>query len=556
MEDIMTIKKKILLNSFITLALSIFMIAFIIIRMLSIQSSNQDYMNVLLTVQELRAETKATMQSLNNFAYNMTEGNKQDAIKQLETTDKLFKKADELLQEKDSKQILNKAKTKFTNLKSQSLDALNAENATEVKRQSLRTQGITNDLYMLDLYTSNHYDFLQKSLEAKIEFVITFAFIGIIIITIITTGVFIRMANTITNPLKKLAKNAQEIATGNLLVTNVEYKHHDELGLLNDAFSKMVDQLTNLLTSIEHASQKVDLFAKELETENQALTESSNQIAISTDELSRGAQSISEDLQSSVELIEQMDQEFAYNVKRAEQSVEYANAANSVIHNGRNAINEQKSLILENVKATHSIEQATKEFTNYALKIEDMAKAVSDIANQTNLLALNAAIEAARAGEAGKGFAVVAEEVRKLADDSTQATQQIFEMVNLIKNGLTSVSSSVEEGVKIADQQNENMNQTLEAFEQIEEKVRGISTVLEELVTGVDRSKKSNEHILQNVESISAVVEETAAGSEEISASTVEQLHSISKMAEKVTSFRELTDNLNAMISQFKLEKE
>ncbi|MBE3571267.1 MAG: methyl-accepting chemotaxis protein, partial [Bacillales bacterium] len=301
----MTIKKKILLNSFITLALSIFIIAFIIVRMLSIQSSNQDYMNAILAVQELRAETKATMQSLNNFAYNMTEGNKRDAEKQLEATDKLFKKVYGLLQRKESKQTLKKAQNKFMNLKSQSLDALNAENATEVKRQSLRTQGITNDLYILDIYTSNHYDFLQKSLKSKIDFVITFALVGSIIVTIITIVVFVRMANSITNPLKKLAENAQEIAAGNLVVDNVEYKHHDELGTLNDAFSKMVDHLKNLLTSIDHASQKVDLFAKELETENKALTDSSNQIAVSTDELSRGAQSISEDLQSSVELIEQ-----------------------------------------------------------------------------------------------------------------------------------------------------------------------------------------------------------------------------------------------------------
>jgi len=310
-----------------------------------------------------------------------------------------------------------------------------------------------------------------------------------------------------------------------------------------------------LLTSIEHASEKVDLFAKELETENQTLTESSNQIAVSTDELSKGAQSISEDLQSSVELIEQMDRQFADNVEKAGKSVEFANDANTVIMDGRNAINEQKSFIENNVKATRTIEQATNNFIQYAVKIEDMAKVVSDIADQTNLLALNAAIEAARAGEAGKGFAVVAEEVKKLAEDSTQATKQIFEMVNFIKNGLTSITSSVEEGVKIADQQNRNMNRTLEVFEQIEEKVKGITSVLEELVSGVDRSKKSNEYVLQNVESISAVVEETAAGSEEISASTQEQKHSISKMVEKVSSLRELTESLNATMSQFKLKE-
>ncbi|TYR80440.1 methyl-accepting chemotaxis protein [Priestia megaterium] len=550
----MTIKKKILINSLIALALSILMIIFIIVRMLSIQSSNKDYVNVLLTVQELKAETKATMQSLNTYAYNMTDGNKNDALNQLAIMEKLLTKTDGVVNEKKAQAILKQAQTKFTALNKQSVDALKSGNASEVKRQSLRTQGISNDIYMLDLYTSSHYDYLQEVLKSKIGFIINFAIIGSLLLILVTTFIIVRMANGITAPLKQLAENAQKVSDGNLLVTNVTYKHNDELGLLNKAFSKMVDQLTSLLTSIENASQKVDHFTKELEKENQSLTESSRQVAVSTDELSSGAQSISEDLQSSVDLIEQMDKEFAHNVSRAQQSVNYTHEANEVISNGRKTIDEQKELIVTSVKATRSIEQATTNFTNYALKIEDMAKTVSYIADQTNLLALNAAIEAARAGEAGKGFAVVADEIRKLAENSTQATKQIFEMVNLIKAGLTSISSSVEEGVKITDDQNMNMNRTLANFEQIEEKVQSISTVLEDLVSGVDHSKKSNEHVLQNIESISAVVEETAAGSEEISASTAEQLYSMDKIVERISSLRKLTEELNTTVSEFKLK--
>ena len=551
----MTIKKKILLNSLIGLVLSILMIAFIIFRMLSIQTSNQDYVKVLLTVGSLKAETNASMQSLNTFAFNMTDANKNLAINDLENTGATYKELDSLLKEKQSKAILKRAETKFKILQTEALAALKESNASEVKRQSLRTHGIANDISQLDLYTSKHYTYLEESMESNIQFVIMFALIGSVILAIITTLLILRMANKITNPLKKLAENAKEIAAGNLLVSHVNYKHNDELGVLNQSFTKMVDQLTSILTSVDTASQRIDQFAIEFEVEYHSLTESSNQVAVSTDELSRGTQSISEDLQSSVELVELMDKEFGMNVARAKQSAEYAHGTNEVISAGREAINEQKSLITKNIKATRTIEAATKDFSIYAGKIEDMAKAVSEIANQTNLLALNAAIEAARAGEAGKGFAVVSDEVRKLAEHSTQATKQIFETVNLIKNGLISISSSVEVGVGITDQQNTNIKRTLETFEQIEEKVTGISEVLDHLVTGVDTSKKSNEHVLQNVESISAIVEETAAGSEEISASTVEQLHSITKVVGKVASLKELTESLNKTISHFQLKK-
>ncbi|MDT8859663.1 methyl-accepting chemotaxis protein [Alkalihalobacillus sp. MEB130] len=550
----MSIKRKILFHSLLALILSIFMIGFIITRMLSIQASNQDNVDVLIAVHELNAEMKIAMQSMNNYANNNTESNKQEALTEIQLVGELFNKVDSLLTHNEGRKSFEIAYSKFNDLKQGAEQALVEENLAEVKRQAVRTQGISNDLYLLNLHATSHYDYLQETTRVQIEFVITFAIIGSIVLVLVSSFILIRMVNSITNPLKELTTNAQKIASGDLTVDKVKYSHKDELGLLNESFTKMVEQLRTLLTSVGSASQKVDLFTKELKRENQQLSEASQQIAVSTDELSKGSQTISEELQSSVELIEQMDQGFATNVERAQQSVSYMEETSTAIGNGRNVIDEQQLLLTENIEATQSIEQATERFTNYATKIEDMAHTVSNIAQQTNLLSLNAAIEAARAGEAGKGFAVVADEVRKLADESTEATKHIFEMVKLIKEGLETITVSVEKGVRISKEQSHHMNVTLGTFEQMEEKVRDVSGVLTELVTGVDHSKKFNEHVLSNVENISSVVEQTAAGSEEISASTNEQLYSIGNVVEKIQSLRELTEELNETLSQFTIK--
>ncbi|WP_235782505.1 hypothetical protein [Peribacillus psychrosaccharolyticus] len=198
----MTIKKKILLNSLIGLALSILMIAFIIFRMLSIQTSNQDYVKVLLTVGSLKAETNASMQSLNTFAFNMTDANKNIAINDLENTGATYKELDSILKEKQSRKVLKDAETKFKILQKEAIAALTESNASEVKRQSLRTKGIANDIYLLDLYTTKHYTYLEETMKSDIEFVIMFALIGSVIVAIITTLFILRMANKITNPLK------------------------------------------------------------------------------------------------------------------------------------------------------------------------------------------------------------------------------------------------------------------------------------------------------------------------------------------------------------------
>jgi len=127
----------------------------------------------------------------------------------------------------------------------------------------MRIQGITNDLYSLNLLVQSHYDYAQDSMKAKIQFIITSAIIGSIVLVIISLFVLILMTNSITKPLKRLAKNAEEIAVGNLLVEPIIYKKHDELGLLNDSFNKMTEQLTTLLLSVGNASQKVDSYAQD-----------------------------------------------------------------------------------------------------------------------------------------------------------------------------------------------------------------------------------------------------------------------------------------------------
>ncbi|KIY23939.1 methyl-accepting chemotaxis protein [Mesobacillus subterraneus] len=548
----MTIKRKLLLNLLVAIGLSIVMISFIIYRMLMIQTSNQDYVQVLLTVQNLQAETSATKQSLSNFSFNPTDGNRQDALAKIAKTSEIFTEAKGLIQEADSRKVLDKALEKFSDLNTEAKKSLDGKISEEVKRQSLRSEGILNDLYLLNIQVNDYYDALQEDLQSQIQFIIFSAILGSILLVLVAGGIGVRLTSSITGPLKRISINAQEIAKGNLKIESVSYKHKDELGTLNQSFNIMAAQLTSLLQKVNQASKEVEDFAEEIEQENVVLIEISNQVAVSTDELSAGAQTVSEDLQQSVELIDEMDKEIMLNLDYSRESSSYSQEAVIAIGEGRKAIDGQKGLITENKKASYSIQAATGKFVGYAANIEDMAKSVAAIAAQTNLLALNAAIEAARAGEAGKGFAVVASEVKKLAEESNEATTQIFDMVNLLKTGLDEVGEAVNKGGVIADEQMESMNMTMSAFENIEAKVSGISKKIAQLVGGMETSKELGAKVLHNVESISAVVEETAAGSEEISASTTEQLSAFGTLSGKVTDLRKLTNELNESVSAFK----
>lgn len=550
----MSIKQRLLFHSLATPIIAGAIIVFIIMNMLSIQSSNRDFVPLMMKAQHLQAELKATKQSLSNYAYSPTEGNKQEVLVHLEESEKLLHVLNKGLTQSYVRPALEQANKKFAALAKESKAALDERNVAEIRRQSMRAEGVLNDIYVVNTYVAEYYAYMQQTLQKQIERVITISLVGIAVFLLFAGFSGFQLTKKITTPLRHIAQNAKQITSGDLRIERVQYDGKDELADLNAAFTTMADQLNSLLQSIDTVSKQVESFAKEIDEETKTLTEINNQVAVSTNELSAGAQSISEDLQHAVQLIERMEHTVQENVGRIEQTARYSDEAVEAIEHGQAVLAEQKAFIDENAQATASIEQSTEQFAMYARRIEDMAKAVSDIATQTNLLALNAAIEAARAGEAGKGFAVVAEEVRKLAEESSKATSQIFEMVHLIQSGLTNVTEAVRRGIDIAEAQTKAIETTTEAFSAIEKKVHHITTDIQALVIGMNESKELGKNVLQNVESISVVVEQSAAGREEIAASMVEQLEAFKKMSEKVTTLRQLTDDLQRTMAKFQMK--
>jgi uncharacterized protein YybS (DUF2232 family) len=145
----MTIRRKLWLHSFLSLIASIILMGFIIVNMLSIQATNKDIVPVLLTIEKLEASMKSAKQSLNNAAYNMTEGNKQEVLAQIETTEKMIGELEKSLKQKEFRALLEKAKQKFAEVHNASLAALEHRDVSEARRQAMRIEGAVNDIYTL-----------------------------------------------------------------------------------------------------------------------------------------------------------------------------------------------------------------------------------------------------------------------------------------------------------------------------------------------------------------------------------------------------------------------
>lgn len=166
--------------------------------------------------------------------------------------------------------------------------------------------------------------------------------------------------------------------------------------------------------------------------------------------------------------------------------------------------------------------------SNESEKIGEIASVINDIADQTNLLALNAAIEAARAGEQGRGFAVVADEVRKLAERTTAATQEIAGMIHSIQTESGNVAKSMMRGIEEAETGVSLANSAGEALEKIVQGIEEIAEMIAQIATASQEQSTTIEVITTNIHEVSEVTGDFAAGMNQ-SAAASEKLDQLAK---------------------------
>ena len=192
------------------------------------------------------------------------------------------------------------------------------------------------------------------------------------------------------------------------------------------------------------------------------------------------------------------------------------------------------------------------ELNSYLSQIDATAKLLVGISKQTNLLSLNASIEAARAGEAGKGFTIVADEVKKLADQTSNASIKIASIIGVLKEKLFEIIEKVEKSQVVIKNQDNAIQETNFSVSRIISSMDEVTEGIKELIKLVKDIYRLKSETTNSIEGISAVSEETAAITEQVTATTIEQNKDMENLSGAADTLKDMIKKLNSTIEVFK----
>jgi methyl-accepting chemotaxis protein len=320
-----------------------------------------------------------------------------------------------------------------------------------------------------------------------------------------------------------------------------------------DSYNATADRLSETIGLVAQTAGNVNTSSMEMASTSEETGRATGEFAHAVSDVAEGAERqvrMIEDARLAAEQVARAVQESSEN---AQATAEVAGDARAAAQEGVGAA-EQANAAMESVReSSAAVSQAIHELAAKSEQIGAIVQTITGIAEQTNLLALNAAIEAARAGEQGKGFAVVAEEVRKLAEESQAAAQEISTLIGAIQGETGKAVSVVQDGAERTREGVAVVEETREAFLRIGTAVDDMTSRVQQIAAVSAEISASANSMQESIGEAAAVAEQSSASTEEVSASTEQTSASAQEIAASAQALSANAEELNRLAASFRV---
>ncbi|UUZ93739.1 methyl-accepting chemotaxis protein [Paenibacillus sp. P25] len=390
----------------------------------------------------------------------------------------------------------------------------------------------------------------QNKLDSTVRMMIA----AMILTAVCGTTVAFLLIRSFTGPLRTLQEAVKRMAGGDLSHT-IGSDRTDELGELSRSFDHMTGEFRRSLQQTQSIASSLSEHSHSFREFSGATAAANQDIVRAFQDISAGAEQQARHSEHSAGLISDLEERLQNIAEFTAVMQGQSREAAMKTQNGSASMEALRTASRQSQDVLGKVYEAMDGLSRGSDQIGKIVTAITEISAQTGVLSLNASIEAARAGEHGKGFSVIAEEVRRLAAQTNESSKTIGRMVTGLQEQMKELDSALGDARESFVRQNGKVEESLEAFKEIRDSMDVLSGYMDQIHERIAEAKTRNGSLVESVQFVAAIAEETAAGVQEVHASSQEQDVAIRQIASESEEILNLALRLFEQIRRFRIEE-